>query len=863
MQSANMTLPEPEAPLVDACSTMFNNTLYTYMHDAFQALPLTHGAEWSMLPMGEAVKGGVCVKTTPKNDTSAAALYIVGGTSNSSTYQGLQRFTFANQSWETIEPSVAVTQGRLYHNAVYLNTSDSILVFSGTQDGTQQESSQTFTIQATWPFTVTAYPAIAPPAINPILLQWSESKAIYVGGSSTNKQAMIFSPSLSWVDSNATLAVPIYDTSAVKAVVINGDDSSKTLYTFDPTTSPNSVNRTVLIDADGNPVQNAAAVNERDAPMQEKTNYVKRDDLTLADWPTYNDTLVPTSTRGAYAIARDQSGLVVITGGNEDDVLCMFRARKNTWVNASLALSEKGVSQQGLGELSVPSSSATATSATATSSSTDTATATSAASNKPSDSAFPIKILGAVLGSILGIAFFILAFLILFRWRKKRKQHQEAGHNRRSSGLPNDEKDPMDFQDRGSPNSMVLASPPPLRGHGQQASQGSVSSMAILMGQFNQDRYDEKNNPAMNNPYSNDNFKPAATNAMPQTIANLPPAHEASRDERGISFAAEKSNPPVRARPSKSGQGGNGRRSSGWNGYWSGGSGLSMLGLGAGKRTTYGSEHSMDSESEYSDTRRLATPSSITQKSALVPPLKIGDRPFELSRVMSGSPTIENHPNHLALPKEMSGSIERSNSVSSVGSHDEDLRDAFSSWIPESVDGGRDSRLPNDGQGWARNYPPSNYSESVYATTVAGRDTAHFPTQNRNTNFPGRPMYPPQVSNSARANYEAAHYDLAPLAAPVFPGHKRTDTAGTTNTLFPGEPLYSSDALEFPRNPFNAPENVAPVIASPLTPTFPPNTRTTAFPGQPLHQNSPIRQPQAGQNGADMSWLNLGGASRI
>jgi hypothetical protein len=128
-----MSLPTPEYPLVDACSTLFNNTLYTYTSEAFQSLPLQNGAEWSQLPMGVAVQGGVCVKSTPTNDISAAALYIVGGTSNSSDYQGLQRFTFANGTWETIKPTVAVTQNRLWHNAVYLNTSDSILVYAGSQ----------------------------------------------------------------------------------------------------------------------------------------------------------------------------------------------------------------------------------------------------------------------------------------------------------------------------------------------------------------------------------------------------------------------------------------------------------------------------------------------------------------------------------------------------------------------------------------------------------------------------------------------------------------------------------------------------------------------------------------------------------
>src|SRR5450756_916305 len=94
-----MTLPTPQYPLVDAFSTMFNNTLYTYTSEAFQSLPMQKEATWSELPMGVAVTGGVCVKSTPKNNTDAAALYIVGGTSNSTDYPGLQRFTFADGTW--------------------------------------------------------------------------------------------------------------------------------------------------------------------------------------------------------------------------------------------------------------------------------------------------------------------------------------------------------------------------------------------------------------------------------------------------------------------------------------------------------------------------------------------------------------------------------------------------------------------------------------------------------------------------------------------------------------------------------------------------------------------------------------------
>lgn len=418
------------------------------------------------------MEGGVCVKSTPKNNTDAAALYIVGGTSNNSDYQGLQRFNFINGTWETIQPSVAVTQNRLYHGATYLNTSDSILVFAGTQDGSKQMSSQTFTIQASEPYTVLAYEAIAPPAISPMIMQWTESKAIYLGGSETNTQAMIFSPSTSWVNSNATLADPIYNTSAIKSIVINGDDGSKSLYSFDMTVSPNAVNRTILIDADGNPVQNAAPVAKRGE--DDTRNYMeKRDELTVADWPAYNDTLVPMSTRTTYTIAKDQSGLVVISGGSTTDVLCMFKARSNAWVNATSVLASKAVTSAAGGLGTSPSSTLATSAATSTAAAATSAAASSTASNK--DAAFPTKILGAVLGSILAVAFILIAFLIIFRWRKNRRQYSEAGHQRRASGIP-DEKNSMDFTDKGLPQMVTTRQFP---GHEQQSKSCCTSCVLI------------------------------------------------------------------------------------------------------------------------------------------------------------------------------------------------------------------------------------------------------------------------------------------------------------------------------------------------------------------------------------------------
>ncbi|TVY46362.1 hypothetical protein LOCC1_G004186 [Lachnellula occidentalis] len=715
-----MAPPTPKYPLEDSCSTLFNNTLYTYTPEAFQSLPITQGAEWTELEMGVSVKGGVCVQSTPKNDTIAAALYIVGGTSDSSDYKGLQRYVFADEKWETIEPSVSVTQNRVYHNAAYLNASDSILVFAGNQDGIEAPSSQTFTIQASEPYAALAYEATVPPGASPLLMQWSESHALYIGGSETNTKAMLFSPSDGWVDSNATLAAPLYNSSTIKSIVLDGDDSSKSLYTFDMSVSPNAVNRTLLVDADGNPVQNAKPIGSRslDGKVEERSmDLERRGNLTVANWPAYNNTLVPSSTRTSWSMAKDQSGLVVISGGNDTDVLCMFKARDNTWVNATATLT-KADSQ---GVLTGNIGTASTTASTTASSPSETTSAAVAASKSNADPPIPVKILGAVLGSILGLAAILIVLLLFLRWRRQRKQFDDAGHQRRSSGIP-DEKDAMDFADRGC--LPQTSSTRQFRGHEPNASHGSFSSVAILMGRVSHKRGSEKGSGSFGSDSSsqyNKTYKTAISNPIPQE-RNLAPIKEPAIDEVPLD-----DKPPLTRPRGAPGRRGSMRRSSGWNRYWSGGSALNILGFGS-KRTTYGE----DSDSCYSDNRQQ---SSVTQTSAMPPPLKIGGQ-LELNRVASGSPTIAHLPDNGPLSREMSGQIERSGSMSSFSTYTDDHYDAYSSGVPASVHE-QGSWTPVDRSNWADGRAPSsNYSESVYAPQPPQKAASNL---TQNLRFPAPP----------------------------------------------------------------------------------------------------------------------------
>ncbi|CZS91255.1 uncharacterized protein RAG0_01969 [Rhynchosporium agropyri] len=735
-----MALPVPMYSLNHSCSALFNNTLYTYSATAFQSLKMERGAEWSTLAMGVPVTGGVCVKSTPVNDTSAAALYIVGGNANDTNYQGLQRYTFSKKTWESITPTVAVTQNRLYHDSVYLNASDTILIYAGTQDGSKQLSSQTFTIEASPPHTVLAYEADAPPAISPILIQWTESKAMYIGGSETNTKAMIFSPSKSWVDSKASFSSPIYNTSNVKAVALNGNDGSKTIYTFDMTISPNTVNRTILIDANGNPVQNSPPVREKHVTTR---NIEERAQLTVADWPEYNGTLAPKETRTSFSLAKDQSGMVVVTGGNDDDVLCIFRARSNAWANATAQLSSKAVSQQGLGSppstlSSTPASPSTSPSASPSSPPSTSPSLTAASSPESSteaavsapdrDTPFPTKIVAAVIGSIAGAALILVALLLCFRWRRKSRQHPEAGHQSPASERP-EEKNVMDFADGGFSE---MATTRHFQGHEPSDSKGSVSSMAILMGRVAYDRGDDdENGRGVSNQFNLDYKGTISKPIPPQEPPVIYP-----RDEKTVSFAEGRSDRPplsgipVGPRPRGSTRGqrrGSTRRSSGWNRYWSGRNSLNILGFGS-KRTTY---EGSDRSSEYSIQQMP------THGSAVVPPLNVSDRP-ELNRVASGSPTVAHPSNKFPLSGAMSGQIERSGSISSMSSFNDDRYDAYSSGVPASVSEHQNGWNPVGGVGGnsAWNIRTSNYSESVYTTTINDRDT-RFPSVE-----PGVPRLP-------------------------------------------------------------------------------------------------------------------------
>jgi hypothetical protein len=426
-------MPPPSPPIAfkDHCSVIHNNVLYVYSPDALQSLPLQKDAKWSQETVGISVTGAACVLGGVDGDHSKAALYVVGGSTNSSTiqYSGLQRYSLQDKKWSNIDPVTRVTQNRKHHGAAYLNASSSILVYAGSQDGDSNPSTQTFLMETWPPYNVRSFNSLAPPVVDPIMLNWGENRAAMIGGSPTNNHVFTFGPDDGWSDTGVPLTRPPPNRSVAQSALLSLVDNSKVLVTFDMSKSPNEVTRTVVLNPGGQPAQYGETVGDSD-----KSRKFRRADVLLSTFPKYNNTLAPKTVRNGASLAQDPTGLTVITGGNDQDALLVFDALGNRWVDPTELIgqnSQTPVKGSPTSSVSIPTSSAT----------------TTAAPPIRGPVSPPLTILGAVLGSICGIAAILIIALLLLRWRKN-KRHEKPGQ----SDFPNDKsrnKSRMSFEDQG------------------------------------------------------------------------------------------------------------------------------------------------------------------------------------------------------------------------------------------------------------------------------------------------------------------------------------------------------------------------------------------------------------------------------
>ncbi|EME50132.1 hypothetical protein DOTSEDRAFT_68856 [Dothistroma septosporum NZE10] len=624
-----MSVPKPKSSLTGHCAAVEQNTLYVFDAQAFQSLPIKENATWSQEATGVPVQDSACVQAT-SNDGNA--LYVVGGATDNGAYMGLQRYLFDSGAWETLTPLADVLQSRTNHSAAYLSDSDSILVYGGsTPNAPSLLSSQTFLISTTFPYNIQSFTSNAPPANHPILQPWNSSHAVMVGGETTNTGVWLFGPNEGWTQLDTELAEPL--DSAARAVVIDGGDGSKVLQVYDFQTSPNTAQGLVLLGPGGQLAPPGSTVGDNRSPSRKR-----RRDLTIDNWPSYNATNAPTSTRTDCSISRNAQGTIVMAGGNDNNPIAMYDQNTNSWIDAGKFFDRQV--QQPLQPSTTASTSATPTESSASATSSGDAKTGGGSHEKT------MRTLGITLGVLCGIAALFILVLLFLRWRKTKAKRKNGGYLEEKNGPNNPDR--MSFADRGASfmkeaglSTDELALP---NRNLYNASPGSHSSLAIIAGRIGSKR----NTNGFQAHAAKGSFE-STTHLVRDKNGNLVQAenHEMMDiGDKSATLASSNLTVPGAVH-------GNGldketlthrKRSSGWSKYFAtsaptGPDGVSHLPSAYVKHSQ--STHSMGSE--YSVDREPSQVSRIPS-SVLVPPLEIdfnktvdGQR---LSHVTQGSPAF-------------------------------------------------------------------------------------------------------------------------------------------------------------------------------------------------------------------------------
>jgi len=639
-----MSAPIPPSDLEGHCSTIYDETLYVLSPDSFLSLPLKEKAKWSQRPMGVPVMGPACVQAGEGAD---AGLYVIGGKTSKSGYNGMQKYNFAQQSWETLPVSVDVLSSRTDHSAAYIADTQQILVYAGSQpDAYSYLSSQTFLVSTQSPYELLAFTSSAPPGNLPLLQTWDTGHAVMLGGSDFNTEIYTFGPSDGWLPLGTNLTGPL-DPSA-RATLIDGSDGSKVLQMYDMSTNPNSVSQVVLLGAGGQTAYTGQTVGT--APSSRK----RKRDLTLDSWPPYNDNNAPSVTRTDCGVAQGSDGMAVISGGSSEAPVAIFNQDRNSWVDVDKFFDSK--QQQPLKP--TKSSSVAKSTPSSTMSSSPTSSTTAAATSGSGESAHDrmLRTLGITLGVLCGIAAVFIAVLLFLRWRKLKKRKQEGYLDEKNDGAR------MSFADRGASfmkeagGSINGLAPPNKAWNDSQntSNNGSHSSLAIIAGKFGGNKRSTSGHEPKASYDSTAPFFKETNGGEPMEMVSL----DEKRVERKPLPGGPPPAPPALYGPNltpsdanrMSTDSGRGNRSSGWSKYFAtsqptGPNGISHL------PSAYAQTNKLSDASLYSNDRNMSQVSQIPS-SALVPPLDIdfsktvdGQR---LSHVTSGSPAFNDSREDLA-----------------------------------------------------------------------------------------------------------------------------------------------------------------------------------------------------------------------
>ncbi|KAJ5946574.1 hypothetical protein N7454_003413 [Penicillium verhagenii] len=666
-----MTAPEPPMSLEGHCSTVHDNTLYVYSPDGFASLPLERNTTsnttvaWNTLSPGVNVTGAACVTAAVEGDADNLAFYVVGG-SGDSTYSGLQRYSYQDQRWTTLNSTDSTTMaGRLGHAVGYLESNATILMYGGSV-GSDTASQSTYVLQTTYPYTLgSSDPNGVPSADSPMLLKWNSSTVALIGGYTSTTEVYIYGTNndIGWVASGATLPSDITSLMG-RFAIVSDDDGNKILEDFNMDVSPNTITSYEII-KDGN----AISANVTGSTSSKRS---------LADYPSYNSSNAGTTLRSDYAIAQSSNNLVVISSGSGNNTVSIFNQTANSWVNTTELFYGSGTQSVIHGTTTTSSTPTATASSTPSVTATPSSTAAAAASDNSGETGI---IIGATLGSICG-AIVILVAILFFLRRAKEKRDPEG------QGKGGDGKDRLSFQDQGI--EPLTEGAYPMAKSPVPVATVSDDSLAIMSGKY----AGEKALKAPGQGYGY-GYGLGKQGLSPIPSSGLAPSSMYSDDsDRSAAVAAA-----VEAISSPGNKPGDRTTDEGWGKYFDDNRATHLAGMQSSDRSTMSSAYT---KSDYRGS--TAWPMSN------LAPLDFGflDQPKPLGQVNSGSPTTEagGHTRRLVIPESQSARISSVDSVSVMSDddpHDTNWTGAgHSSWLgrptssnySNSYYGGSNTNLP-------------------------------------------------------------------------------------------------------------------------------------------------------------------------
>ncbi|KAF2486823.1 hypothetical protein BDY17DRAFT_308197 [Neohortaea acidophila] len=884
-----MSIPLPPVELEGHCSTIVDNTLYVLSPTAFQSLPLQKHAQWAEETAGVGVTGPACVTIFPNGTDSQAQLWVIGGTSSNSSYEGVQVYSFANKSWQSIDSPVPVMQGRVNHTAAYLQDSQSIVVYAGAQQNAPTVlSSETFVIPTQPPYTIQAYTSNAPTANMPILQPWDTGSVVMVGGSVLNTQISLFSPQGGWQFLSATLETPLNP--GARGILVDGSDGSKVLEVYDANVSPNYVAQVVLLGAGGAAAYTGEKVGNGTASRK------RQQGLTLSNWPAYNSQNAPSAIRTDFSVAQGSSGLAVLAGGNSQQPVAIFNQDQNSWVDASKFFDSH--TQQPLKPSTTSSLHSTKPTSLPTATSSPSTTSTAAPSGSGlSQHDRTLRLLGIILGVLCGIAVIFIIILLLLRWRRQKK--------RRAEGWVDEKNDQhMSFQDRGTSfmketgeGAAGVANAP-----WRQSRNGSRNS---LVDRFNK-RLSNKRTPSGHMPKSSfdstsnlvDNRQASdavelADIEKPPLARKMTPRMERSDRPPTVQYGPNLTPEDARDTPTRA----NRNRSSGWSKYFattvpSGPNGLSHIPSAYKKNAanvTPIKQHPPSDGSTYS-VDRIASQHSRIPSSTLAPALVDFSKSIDgnpVSHVNMGSPSFSN--SHDDFAQRGSRTDGQEGLIVDPGRRRDSQSESVSSYNQSALSSARTSEYlsesgampwnptdPSTFKDHVNSRPPSNVLDDA-ERRVPSRSGADFPFWHGSGNNSYRP---PRSSRSTTTKDGFLAAPNTPAAAPPAPVAGASDDADRHITVWPKyipSADYSKPAEQAAAAAqAEAEELVGARSAWPVPPTsanrpalapapLQPRANVSVFPNVAAQPGSYARghQPQLSQSqkptpNSDLGWLNLG-----